>query len=151
MAPTEPHPPAGHEPDTVASRGVVIFLAGMAIAAVAVSILIWGVFRLLASDAKSEDRPLPPNVAQALKRVPPAPRLEDRPLALRERLNAQETERLGSYGWVDKSAGTVHIPIERAIDLVAQRGIPDTPPGSATSPTVDAAAPVEPLPPAGSK
>ena len=26
---------------------------------------------------------------------------------------------LGSYGWVDQAGGIVHIPIERAIDLVA--------------------------------
>ena len=31
---------------------------------------------------------------------------------------------LYSYGWVDEKAGTVHIPIERAMDLIAQRGLP---------------------------
>ena len=29
---------------------------------------------------------------------------------------------LDNYGWVDKSAGVVRIPIDRAIDLLAVRG-----------------------------
>ncbi|GIX07972.1 MAG: hypothetical protein KatS3mg115_2375 [Candidatus Poribacteria bacterium] len=33
-------------------------------------------------------------------------------------------QRLHSYGWVDPVRGIVHIPIERAIDLVAERGLP---------------------------
>jgi len=41
-------------------------------------------------------------------------------------LNAQEDARLSSYGWVDKNTGIVHVPIDRAIDLIAQRGIAET-------------------------
>ncbi len=33
-----------------------------------------------------------------------------------------EEKALYSYGWVDEKAGTVRIPIERAMDLIAQRG-----------------------------
>ena len=33
-------------------------------------------------------------------------------------------ERLQGYHWVDQPAGVVQIPIERAIDLLAQRGLP---------------------------
>lgn len=32
--------------------------------------------------------------------------------------------RLSSYGWVSKEAGVVRIPIERAMALVAERGLP---------------------------
>jgi len=35
----------------------------------------------------------------------------------------QEKE-LNSYGWVDEKAGVAHIPIDRAMDLIAQRGLP---------------------------
>jgi hypothetical protein len=31
---------------------------------------------------------------------------------------------LNSYGWVDKEAGVVRIPIERAIELTLERGLP---------------------------
>jgi len=32
-------------------------------------------------------------------------------------LRERQEQRLHSYGWVDKEKGTVHIPIERAVDL----------------------------------
>jgi hypothetical protein len=37
---------------------------------------------------------------------------------------AAQQQKLNSYGWVDRSAGTIRIPIERAIELTAQRGLP---------------------------
>lgn len=44
-------------------------------------------------------------------------------------LKASETEQLNSYGWVDEQAGYVHIPIDRAMDLVLQQGLPARQPG----------------------
>jgi hypothetical protein len=35
----------------------------------------------------------------------------------------QESQ-LNSYGWVDEKSGVAHIPIERAMDLMVQRGVP---------------------------
>jgi hypothetical protein len=35
---------------------------------------------------------------------------------------------------MDRSMGAVHLPIERAIDLIAERGVGPLPPGPATVP-----------------
>jgi hypothetical protein len=35
-----------------------------------------------------------------------------------------EEQRLRTAGWIDRQAGVAHIPIEQAMDLVAQRGLP---------------------------
>jgi hypothetical protein len=35
------------------------------------------------------------------------------------RMRARQQQRLGSYGWVSKEQGVVHLPIERAIELTA--------------------------------
>jgi hypothetical protein len=52
------------------------------------------------------------------------PRLQVNPASeLREKRLAEE-EVLNSYGWVDRRAGTVRIPIERAMDILAERGLP---------------------------
>jgi hypothetical protein len=40
---------------------------------------------------------------------------------------AAEDLMLKSYAWVDKDKGIVRIPIQRAIDLLAQRGLPARP------------------------
>ena len=124
-----PRPAAGpprHEPNVVSIRGVVESVVWLVGATVVVLLLMWGVFRVFSRASRSADRPVPPMVQQSLKRLPPAPHLEDRPLAPRAILNAQENARLSSYGWVDKNAGVVHVPIDRAIDLLAQRGIAET-------------------------
>lgn len=52
-------------------------------------------------------------------------------LAVRgERQRAGQLDRLGAYGWVDRGAGVVHLPIDRAMDLVSRgvRPAPNAPP-----------------------
>jgi hypothetical protein len=55
------------------------------------------------------------------RRPPPTPNLQVRPEVDLATLRAKETARLHGYGWVDQSQGIAHIPIERAIEIVAQR------------------------------
>jgi hypothetical protein len=56
--------------------------------------------------------------------VPPTPRLQTNPrLDLSEKREAEDAV-LQTYGWVDRAAGTVRIPISRAMDLLAERGRP---------------------------
>jgi hypothetical protein len=43
------------------------------------------------------------------------------------KIRVREDGLLDSYGWVDENAGTVRIPIERAMDLLVQRGLPVRP------------------------
>jgi hypothetical protein len=137
----ESRPGPGHEKNDVSIRGIVLFVVWLVGVGIGVQILMWGVFRLFAHETKSLDRPVPAMVEKSLRRLPPAPRLEDRPLAPRTLLNARENARLSSYGWVEKSKGLVHIPIDRAMDLIAERGIAETkgapggiPPASPTPP-----------------
>ena len=56
--------------------------------------------------------------------LPPLPRLQVAPARDWHELHASEDEMLSSYSWVDKQAGVVRIPISRAMDLLAQRGLP---------------------------
>lgn len=55
------------------------------------------------------------------REIPPVPRLQVNPDRDIEQLRAAEAERLDGYGWVDRSAGIAHIPVERAMDLLAER------------------------------
>jgi hypothetical protein len=54
----------------------------------------------------------------------PNPRLEEDERGQLNGILLDEEQILYSYGWVDEKAGTVRIPIERAMDLLAQRGLP---------------------------
>ena len=60
----------------------------------------------------------------ALESAPPPPNLQAQPQLDLAEFRARQAEILSSYGWVDRQAGIVRIPIERALDLVAERGLP---------------------------
>jgi hypothetical protein len=56
--------------------------------------------------------------------LPPAPRLQVDPRRDLDRLHADENKLLTNYGWADSDHAAVRIPIDRAMELTAQRGIP---------------------------
>ena len=60
-------------------------------------------------------------------RLPPAPRLQQFPRTEFYDFRVGELQKLESYGWVNKDAGLVHIPIEDAMRLLAERGRPGWP------------------------
>ena len=60
----------------------------------------------------------------------PNPKLEDDERGQINGIRLAEEQTLNSYGWVDEKAGMVRIPIERAMDLIAQRGLPVRPAGN---------------------
>jgi hypothetical protein len=39
-------------------------------------------------------------------------------------MRAAEDAALDSYGWVDKDAGIVRIPVDRAMEILAKKGLP---------------------------
>ena len=54
----------------------------------------------------------------------PRPRLQrDDVEEMRDQLYGEEG-RLQSYGWVDQDSGEAHIPVARAMELIAERGLP---------------------------
>ncbi len=57
-------------------------------------------------------------------RVPPEPRLQTNPREDLRDLRASEDAILNGYGWVDRNNGIVHIPIDEAMKLTLQRGLP---------------------------
>lgn len=71
-------------------------------------------------------------------RLPAEPRLQQFPRTELYDFRMKEEADLHSYGWVDRNAGTVHIPIEDAMRLVLERGV-------LTARPVDASAPPEPV------
>jgi hypothetical protein len=67
------------------------------------------------------------DVDRRLAVEPPAPVLQVDPRGDLAEFRAKEEARLSSYGWVDRGKGIVHIPIDRAMQEIAAKGIPDFP------------------------
>jgi hypothetical protein len=59
--------------------------------------------------------------------VPSGPRLQETPEVELAAFRAQEDAILGSYAWVEKDRGIVRIPIDEAVRIVAERGLPTFP------------------------
>lgn len=68
-------------------------------------------------------------VDRQLAVTPPAPELQVDPRSDLAEFRNEESARLNSYGWVDRSKGVVHIPIAQAMAEIAAKGIPDFPKG----------------------
>lgn len=83
-------------------------------------------FALLAHH-RAEVSPAPLPIAEHGNPMPPQPRLQESPRQDLKAMRTREDGELSHYLWVDKSKGTVTIPIGRAIQIVAQRGIPPQP------------------------
>lgn len=52
------------------------------------------------------------------------PQLQIQPPVDLKQFRAHEEAELSSYGWIDRTAGVVRIPIARAMDLLLERGLP---------------------------
>lgn len=100
------------------------------ITAVSVLIGIWVVIALVyflftyLAHARAISSPPPLPIQAHGNPMPPEPRLQPSPYKDLKAMRAREDWELTHYFWVDHAKGTVAIPIERAIDMLATRGIP---------------------------
>jgi hypothetical protein len=85
--------------------------------------LIYFLFAYLAHE-RAVNSPPPLPIEAHGNPLPPEPRLQPAPHKDLQRLRARDEWQLSHYFWVDKTKGKVAIPIDRAMDILAARGIP---------------------------
>src|SRR5277367_6797070 len=140
-----------YEHEDLGSRGIFVFLTALAVSGIIIYFIIVAMYAFLDKYEKSQMTMASPLVTTpgSIARIVTqddmdktfkdngAPMLEtDERTELRKFLMDQEQE-LNSYGWVDKDSGVAHIPIERAMELIAKQGLPVGPPakpGGVTTP-----------------
>ncbi len=121
-----PTPPgAGHEHTDIDTSIGYKFALWLSVAMLIGAGIVYGTLwffegRQQASDAVMQKYPL----AVSQEKAPPAPNLQTQPFKDIYMLRHSEAERLDSYGWVDKEGGIARIPIDRAMELTLQRGLP---------------------------
>jgi hypothetical protein len=113
--------PPAYEPSDAHPRAIAAWLTVLALAVGGVVLLVGTLMRGLEARAGERD-PAPP--ARADGRPLPAPALQARPADDLERQRSLDAERTSEYAWVDRSAGRVRLPIERAMELLLERGLP---------------------------
>jgi len=115
--------PAGHETTDINARGVAWNAVGLAIIIAVIFFALRGLYDVFTGQHPSSA------IVPRISRPSPEPRLQVDEVRDLLRLHEHEDSILNSYGWVDQKAGIVRIPIERAMDIVAQRGLPAPQPG----------------------
>lgn len=134
------------EGDGVSYSGIVWFVVILTVTTVVCQILMWVLLRTFQyrSDApvlspvaaavgerQAIEGRVYPDVNAVGANAGPQPQLLVNEPANLNQFRAQEHLKLTTYGWVDQNAGVVRIPVERAKDLLLERGLPvrgkDTP------------------------
>jgi hypothetical protein len=126
------------EREDLSAGGILAFLVGLAITGVLMHLILAGMYKYLnAYEQRREAAPNPlakPVSADMRQAAPqeadkfPTPRLEINERAQLNDKRLKEEETLHTYGWVDQKAGVAHIPIDRAMELIAKQGLPIAPP-----------------------
>lgn len=116
-------PPGSTYEHTDANIGVIVkFLVWLAISAVLIHLGLGVMYDLLIRQATETEHRYPLAVAQE-EPLPPSPRLQQFPLNDLYQFRTEEENLLRRYGWLNRDAGIVHIPIEEAMRLTLERGL----------------------------
>jgi hypothetical protein len=141
---------AAYEQSDVNVTGIVVFLVSLFVFVGVCGVVTYGIGKLINAELNREDGPntkwttdadaqirtlgnlpnspdLQNKVAEMTKRFPtPRVQTDDGNLDVAD-LHAREDLLLDNYSWIDKSQGKVRIPIERAMQIIAQKGLPVAP------------------------
>ena len=128
----------GYERQDIGVAPVLYFLLGLAVAGLLVYFVVNGIYSYLEKQSEAQQtsvsplvtntptdtRKLPSDYRNYLQQNFPSPQLEIDERNQLDKIRIEEEQTLSTYDWVDEKSGTVRIPIDRAMDLLAQRGLP---------------------------
>jgi hypothetical protein len=119
--PALPDAGARYEKRDVSVRAIVLFGVGLFLTLILVVLLMTWLFGYF---ARTQSLGPPASPFTDARVLPPNPRLQVEPGRDWAKFRAEQEQALNTYGWVDRNPGVVQIPIERAMDLIAERGLP---------------------------
>lgn len=110
-----------HERRDLSVTAILWFFAGLAVTAILIHFLMAGMFEFMERH-NVEGATVSPYAAVRQEIPLPHVQVSER-MDLRD-YREMERVKITNYGWVDKSKGVVRLPIDRALDLIEQRGMP---------------------------
>jgi hypothetical protein len=113
-----------HERRDVDVVSLITIASLLFLSCVIIFVVVWGMMRYLKihEPAKTAGQA---NLPITSASVFPKPRLEVKGAADLTTFRDAEEADLNSYGWVNRNSGIVRIPIDRAMQLLLERGLPD--------------------------
>ena len=138
----------GYEQSDVRVTGIIVFLTALAIFVAVTGVLCYGIGKVINAHMDKQDgrntkwtttadirqlgdlanNPAMQNKVAQLTQQFPSPRLQldDGNQEIAD-LHAREDLLLNNYSWADQAHAKVRIPIDQAMELIAQRGLPVAP------------------------
>ncbi len=117
-------PAVVHEESDVNVRAIVGYGIGLMVVAVVVHVFLWWLLGTYTRQAERAQTRAYPLAAGQQEQLPPSPRFQDNPQQDMRELRAKQQALLQGYGWVHREVGVARIPIEEAMRLVVERGLP---------------------------
>jgi hypothetical protein len=116
-------PGAGHEHTDASVWLIAKFGLWLLVTAIVIHVGMGFMFAMFV-EQREESEQLFPLASGQERRLPAAPRLQQFPVNEFYEFRQREDATLKNYGWIDRGAGRVQIPIDEAMRLVVERGLP---------------------------
>ena len=113
-----------HEESDVNVGAILRYGVGLFLIAAVVHLFLWWLLGVYERQNERAQTQVYPMAASQQDRLPPQPRFQQDPQQELQDLRAKQKALLEGYGWANKEAGVVRIPIEEAMRLVVERGLP---------------------------
>ena len=132
------------EHEDLSPHGVIYFMIGLAVIVVIIYFIVFGMYHFLDTYEKAHQPSMSPmvtpqadtrTITHADTQAFPQPRLEESERTQLRQFIEDEDRKLATYNWVDKDKGVAQIPIDRAMDLIVERGLPVRPEGTTSAQT----------------
>ncbi len=114
--------PAGHELRDLSPKNIALFAVALTVTILLVLLVSYELFRRFATIEMRAQ--IPPSPLTYTREPAPGPHLQVNPTRELKEMRAAEDSVLNHYGWIDPDKGIVRIPIDRAIEILAQKGLP---------------------------
>lgn len=121
-------PRGGYEKTDANPRGLLYFALIMAAILAATALSLIGLFNYF-EKAENPGSFVAAPFAGA-RPLPPPPRIQPDPGADMQSYRQSQENLLDTYGWIDRQNGIVRMPIDRAMELLLERGLPTRPAGA---------------------
>lgn len=118
----------GHELRDLSPKKIALFAVALNAIILLVLLASYALFRRFA-DIEVRNQ-IPPSPLTYTREPVPGPHLQANPRQELKEMRAAEDSVLNHYGWIDAEKGIVRIPIDRAIEILAQKGLPARPEGT---------------------
>ena len=113
-----------HEESDVNVSAILRYGLGLAVIAAVVHVFLWWLLGIYERQHERAQTQVYPMAVGQQNRLPPSPRFQENPQQDLQDLRAKQRALLEGYGWVSKEGGIARIPIEDAMKIVVERGLP---------------------------